>query len=332
MAVYHLRAKIISRSKSERGAVESAAYRSGGNYSVMAAAAYRAGESLQDDKNGVRHDYTAKKHIEYTEILLPESAPSWMADREQLWNAVEACEKRKDAQLAREIEISLPRELKPGERADLVREFASEHFVQKEMIADIAIHNPKASDGEEQPHAHILLSTRTVDENGFGKKERAWNEHELVKHWRAAWADKANEALEAAGHDARIDHRSLKEQREEALQQGDILRAAELEREPQISRGVSVNYVKAAKGASLARAEEFDQRIERNELRSQMMRAHMRGHLHGSNDNPQEAQKQMLVYAHSRGRSVQELAAELWGHEHAKSFGHSHPYAQEQDL
>ena len=210
MAIYHLRAKVIGRAAG-KNAVASAAYRQGG-YSVVAMAGYRSGSALTDERTGRTWDYTRKGGVEHTEIMAPENAPAWVFDRSELWNRVEAGEKRKDAQLAREIEISLPRELSAEQCIDLVRAYVRTEFVHRGMVADVAIHRPRASDGGEQPHAHIMLTMRSLDGEGFGKKERSWNGDDLLACWREAWSVAANAALAKAGQEARIDHRSLKDQ------------------------------------------------------------------------------------------------------------------------
>jgi ATP-dependent exoDNAse (exonuclease V) alpha subunit len=212
MAIYHLRAKIISRSKGQN-TVAGAAYRSGG-HSATHAAAYRSGEKLRDERTGRTFDYGRKQGIVHTEIIAPKNAPDWAYNRETLWNTVEHTEKRKDAQLAREIEISLPRELSHEQRAELVRAFVKEQFVNRGMIADIAMHCPKASDGKDQPHAHIMLTLRPLkpDNSGFGNKERAWNEHALLENWREQWATAVNQALANADSGERVDHRTLNAQ------------------------------------------------------------------------------------------------------------------------
>ena len=143
--------------------------------SIVAAAAYRSGTRLLEERTGQTHDYTHKR-VEHSEIMAPARAPAWVFDRQALWNAVDAAEKRKDAQLAREIEVALPRELSPEARLALVQEFTQREFVSRGMIADLAVHNPKARDGGQQPHAHILLTLRPLEGKGFGKKQRAWND------------------------------------------------------------------------------------------------------------------------------------------------------------
>lgn len=192
MAIWHLETKIVSRAKGQ---------------SVVAAAAYRAGERLQDQRYVVTHDYT-RKAVAHREIMLPAGAPERFLDRGTLWNEVEAVERRKDAQLAREIEVALPRELPPEQRLELVRQYVGEQFVARGMIADFAIHEPVASDGEVAPHAHILLTMREVGPDGFGLKRPEWNDRKLHESWREAWEITVNTHLARFGHEARIDRRS----------------------------------------------------------------------------------------------------------------------------
>src|SRR5262245_60211217 len=128
MAIYHFSGTVISRSQGR---------------SAVACSAYRAAEKLQDDRTGREHDYTHKQDVTHTEILLPDNAPQWMADREKLWNVVEANEKRKDAQLAREFNFALPRELTLEQNIELAKDFVKEAFVSKGMVADLCIHNDR---------------------------------------------------------------------------------------------------------------------------------------------------------------------------------------------
>ncbi|MEE8408850.1 MAG: Ti-type conjugative transfer relaxase TraA [Myxococcota bacterium] len=196
MAIYHLHAQIISRGKGR---------------SVMAAAAYRAAEKLHDERQGRGHNYEKKLGVEHKEILAPDNAPSWVHDREQLWNQVEAAENRKDAQTAREIQVALPVELNNEQQVELVREFVKEQFVDRGMVADVCIHR----DNPENPHAHIMLTTRPLDSNGehgFGKKDRSWNAKDMLIEWREGWADALNRQLERAGHQVQVDHRSFEAQ------------------------------------------------------------------------------------------------------------------------
>jgi ATP-dependent exoDNAse (exonuclease V) alpha subunit len=148
-----------------------AAYRSD-TYSVVSAAAYRAGEKLHDMQQDITFDYSRKSGVEYSAIMAPDNAPSWAYDRQALGNAVEASEKRINSRLARELEIILPRELSAEQCVALVRSYVQAHCVDRGMVADIAIHRPEASDGKEQPHAHVLLTTRSIWPAGFGAKAR----------------------------------------------------------------------------------------------------------------------------------------------------------------
>ena len=167
---------------------------------------------MHDEKYDITHDYTHKQDVANTEILLPDNAPQWMADREKLWNAVELHEKRKDAQLAREFNFALPRELTLTQNVELAREFVKETFVKQGMVADLCIHNDRLPDGQLHPHAHVMLTMREVKEDGFGQKVRAWNDKALLMTWREAWSEMANKHLALHGHDLRIDHRTLAEQ------------------------------------------------------------------------------------------------------------------------
>lgn len=181
--------------------------------SAAGAIAYRAAAWLKDMRTGEDFDYRRRKGVEDTIILAPDGAPDWVYDRQELWARVEEAEVRKDAQLIREITITLPSELTEKQRRELVISFVLEQFVSLGMIADVAIHSADMRGGEENPHAHVSLTLRRL--NGYffdAKKERAWNNHELMPRWRAAWAEAANEVLEANGHETRLDHRTLEDQ------------------------------------------------------------------------------------------------------------------------
>ena len=167
---------------------------------------------------GLVFDYAAKGGVEHTEILAPDHAPDWALDRSELWNRVEEAERRRDSQVAREVRVALPSELSHAERVELVRGFAREQFVDRGMVADVALHAPGRAGNERNHHAHILLTTRALDAEGFGAKERGWNKVEVLEGWREAWARESNAALERSGARERVDHRALVAQREEALE------------------------------------------------------------------------------------------------------------------
>ncbi|TAJ70418.1 MAG: Ti-type conjugative transfer relaxase TraA [Phenylobacterium sp.] len=197
MAIYHFSAKVISRAN---GA------------SAVAAAAYRAASRLEDERLGRAHDFTNKAGVVHSEILTPDGSPERWQDRATLWNEVEAGEKRKDAQLAREVEFAIPREMNQADGAKLAREFVQREFVDKGMVADFNVHWDVGDDGTPKPHAHVMLTMREAKTDGFGPKVRDWNDTELLNHWREAWSDHVNARLAELGIDARIDHRSFKDQ------------------------------------------------------------------------------------------------------------------------
>ena len=170
-------------------------------------AAYRAGERLRSDLTGRIHNFTRKREVLHRKILAPANAPRWALDRARLWNAIDTMETRKDAQLAREVEVALPLILSPSDNLELLRAWVGETFVAAGMVADVAYHAKRGN-----PHAHILLTMREIGPDGFGKKNRAWNDPRLVETWRESWACFVNKYLETAGHEIRIDHRSYRRQ------------------------------------------------------------------------------------------------------------------------
>ena len=154
IAIYHCSIKIIGR---------------GSGKSAVSAAAYRAGEKITNEYDGIIHDYTRKGGIVHTEILLPDNAPLEYTDRTALWNAVEKIEKAKNSQLAREIEVALPVELTREQNINLVREYVKQNFVDNGMCADVCVHDK--NDGN--PHAHIMLTMRPFnEEKTWGAKQR----------------------------------------------------------------------------------------------------------------------------------------------------------------
>jgi hypothetical protein len=239
LAIYHCSIKIISRGRGK---------------SAVAAAAYRAAETITNDYDGVTHDYTSKRGIIHTEIMLPVHAPNDYYDRAVLWNAVEKVERSKRAQLAREIQLALPLELTREQNIALTREYMQRHFVDAGMCADLCVHD---TDGT-NPHAHILLTMRPINEDGtwadkqkkeyildsngdkiYDPKKKQykcksipatdWNEHSMAEKWRAGWADAVNTALEQQNTATRVDHRSF-------IRQG-------IEQVPTVHMGVSATQM-----------------------------------------------------------------------------------------
>jgi len=250
-----------------RSAVASSAYRSGEkikneydgvthdytNRSSVSASAYRSGEKVNE------HDFTNKRGVVHTEIMLPVNAPAEFQNRATLWNAVEKTEKRRDAQTAREINVALPIEFDRQEQINIMREYIQDNFVDKGMIADFAIHDK----GDGNPHAHILLTTRDVDKNGFGKKNRDWNSKQYLQQWRENWADKCNDRLK--DYAERIDHRTLE--------------AQGIDREPTIHIGVTAKSMER-RGIESERVKENREIIARNESRKNINPENIANYIH----------------------------------------------------
>ena len=223
-AIYHCSIKIISRGKGR---------------SAVAAAAYRSGEKLVNGYDGVVHDFSKKGGVIYSEILLPDNAPREFIDRSVLWNAVEAAERSKNAQLSREVEIALPNEFSASECIELAEKFAQKTFVNKGMCADVCIHDPDRE--QKNIHAHIMLTMCPFNEDGtWGDKQKKeyildkdgskiydkhkhtykcrtvqttdWNNREKAEEWRAEWENFVNFALAENGISEKADHRSFERQ------------------------------------------------------------------------------------------------------------------------
>ena len=182
--------------------------------SAVAAAAYRSGESLVDERLAMEFDFLRKDGVEFSEVLLPPGAPLGFTDRSTLWNAAERREERKDAVPAREVLLALPYELDFAQRRDLVRAFVKEQVVARGMAADVAMHEPGRAGDERNFHAHVLVTTRELGPEGFGVKQAAWWSPQLVREWRFGWAELQNQHLRRhLGLGApQVSHLSLTEQ------------------------------------------------------------------------------------------------------------------------
>jgi MobA/MobL family len=232
---YHCSVKPVSRSAGR---------------SVVAAAAYRLGERLEDERYQAVHDYTRRRGVEYTFTVAPVDAPSWAHEPEALWNAAEQAETRKNSTLAREVELALPSLLEPSDRQRIAERFAAALVERYNVAVSVAIHQPGKDGDERNHHAHILLTTREMTPEGLGKKTRILDDRktgpEEVTNLRELAADIINEHLAAANADIRVDHRSFKdrgiereptthlgpaatemERRGEQTERGDINRQAE---------------------------------------------------------------------------------------------------------
>jgi len=211
MAIYHLNIKPISRSAGR---------------SAPAAAAYRAGERIRDERTGALHNYSRRQDVSHTEILLPAQLAgtelAWAKDRAALWNAAERAERQRNSRVAREYEVALPAELNPAQRLELARSFARELADRHRVAIDLAIHEPRAAGDPRNHHAHLLATTREVtaaglaakaglDMNGSERRRRGLPAGiDEIKTIRERWGTLTNEALQAAGLEARVDHRTLR--------------------------------------------------------------------------------------------------------------------------
>jgi ATP-dependent exoDNAse (exonuclease V) alpha subunit len=210
MAIFRMQISSVARSAGRR---------------ATAAAAYRAGERIRDDRSGELHNYSRRRDVLHTEILLPSQFDgmhvTWARNRERLWNTAEHAEKRHNSRVAREYQLSLPVELDAGQRLGLARSFAREIAERYKVAVDLAVHEPRSDGDPRNFHAHLLTTTREVTPAGLGAKagldmsplER--RRHELPDHRqefiniRERWATLTNQALHDANVSARVDHRSL---------------------------------------------------------------------------------------------------------------------------
>jgi len=264
MAQYRFSAKIVSR---------------GAGQSVIAKAAYNAREALRDERTGEVKDYSRAKGLEFSGIFAPQNAPDWMRDRAKLWNAVELQEdgttRRSTAQLARNVELNLPHELNADQRRQLVRDFVREQFVRDGMVADVAIHAPDRHSDERNYHAHILLTLREIEGDGFSPdKARHWNSKEVNLRWREKWAELGARYLERAGFKQEAErysyaHFSLEKQATIALERGDLEHAEALDREATKHKGPHVVAMER-RGIDTERSQTHNETVEANKLRAEL--------------------------------------------------------------
>ncbi len=232
MSIYHFHLGHVLRSRGQ---------------SSVEAAAYRAGEKLEDRYYGKTSDYTRKGGVICSEIMAPDYVPEFFRDRENLWNAVEEIEKHPKAQLAYSFDIALQNEFTLEENIEIARRFVMDNFVAKGMIADMAVHDPDKGGGIQNPHIHVMCPVRPMNEDGnWGEKQKReylfdekgnpvldskgkqkfnavpttdWNKPEVLRKWRKAWADLVNEEFKKRGINAKIDHRSYENQGVELIPQ-----------------------------------------------------------------------------------------------------------------
>lgn len=196
MSIYHLSVKVVSRSSGR---------------SATGAAAYRAGERIQDERTGIVHDYRRRRGVLHTELVMPLGVAM---TREELWSGAELAETRKNSTTAREYEIALPAELSTEQRIELAVVFGYRLMLRYGVAADVCVHAPGQGGDQRNYHAHILTTTRTLGPDGFGKKTRVLDDRKSgeIKYIREMYAEMVNAALERAGVEARVDHRRLEAQ------------------------------------------------------------------------------------------------------------------------
>ncbi|MBA0187119.1 MobQ family relaxase [Pectobacterium odoriferum] len=204
MAIFHLEFKIVKRSE---------------GMSSCRKAAYHNRSRITDDRTGNTYDFSHRTDLFHHQILAPVSAPAHIIESSAtLWNEVERVERQKDGQTARYFDVAIPCELSNQDKIKLVVEYCQKNFVDKGMIADIAFHDLNG----ENPHAHVMLTLKPITADGFGKKERSWNDKKNVILWRESWSVIANRYLADAGSNERVDHRSIDAQHSEALENATI--------------------------------------------------------------------------------------------------------------
>jgi Ti-type conjugative transfer relaxase TraA len=216
-------------------------------HSAVAGAAYRSGSTMTDERTGEIHDYTRKQGVEHSEIVLPANAPEWAHDRHALWNAAEAAENRINSTVDFEYKVSFPAQLSFEDRREMARQFSEEIVGRHGVAVDFAMHEPDKGGDDRNYHAHIMLSTRRLDENGFGEKARELSSYgirvEHLEHFRERWAAISGNALEKTGHSEeaarwRSGHLTMGKQVEAAANRGDWEFVREnTDRVPQIHLG-----------------------------------------------------------------------------------------------
>ncbi|EOU3146127.1 MobQ family relaxase [Yersinia enterocolitica] len=200
MAIFHLEFKIVKRSE---------------GMSSCRKAAYHARCRITDDRTGNTYDFSHRSDLFHHQILAPVSAPSHIIESSTvLWNNVEEAERQSNGQTARYFDLAIPTEINNEDKIKLVVEYCQKNFVDEGMIADIAFHDLDS----QNPHAHVMLTLKPITAEGFGKKDRSWNDKKNMIKWRESWATFANSYLAAAGSNERVDHRSIEIQHDEALE------------------------------------------------------------------------------------------------------------------
>lgn len=314
MAIYHTRVKTFSRAN---------------GHTSTAAAAYRAGLLIVDERTGITHDYRRRGGVVETRCFAPLDSPEWALDPYTLWSLSEAREGRKDSTVAREFEVSLPHELTDDQRSDLVADICRELVDRYRFAVQASIHSPPDDKGLNF-HAHILATTRRMRPDGLSDKTRELDGgpsgRTEVEWVREMVAERINGSLEAAGIDARVDHRTLAAQSEAAAERGDFVAAALLAREPtkQVSKeaiamrrkGAQVKAVKRNEAITNDNEAAFEALVAEFESQGRLTATSM-GHSHV------QAQKDLRPSPAERSEVVRqelEQGAHLWSEDFAKQF------------
>jgi len=312
MAIYHCSIKPVSR---------------GAGRSGTAAAAYRAGVCLKDERTGEIHDYTRKQGVEHAELILPSGVDM---NREQLWNAAESAEKRKDARVAREFELALPAELTAEQRKELALDFAKSLAEKQGVAADVALHQPSRKGDGRNYHAHILITTRQVTSEGLGAKTDLEQEdkalrakgkptgRQQIEALRGEWATRCNLALKRTGHTEQVSHRSLEAQgidREPTSHLGPTVtameRRGEMTERGDLNRGAGENRAalqelataeKTQIGGERMRAQTRQWRLAKEQARQQAIAAEKARQLERERHEREEKERQAKLEA-ERNRS-----------------------------
>ena len=314
MAIYRLETRILGRRVKDK-AGHTVPNR---EVSIVAKAAYRAGQKLKDERVDRTFNYRSRsQEVVHAEVLTPENSPDWLRpeggktgkardQRERLWNAVEKAEKRSDSQLAREFILSLPKELNKDQRIELVQDWCKEEFVGKGFVVDFSLHKSKK---ETNPHAHILCVLRPLAGEAFGKKPTTAGKFngrgaagigakDDLEHWRDSWEKHVNASLEQAGRQERVDHRSLQDMGLDQLPQPKIgVDAIAMQRKGTVADPDAVRRVRQIK-------------LE-NEVMPHMRDIQRGGEIrqHGNGANWWE---RSTIFVHRVRQQVQERAQAVW--------------------
>ena len=233
MAIFHAAMKVFSRSK---------------GHSATAAAAYRAGSKITDDRTGLVHDYTRRRGEEGVRLYAPKDAPAWATDAARLWNAAEAADGRVNSRVARELEVALPSEFDAEQRRALVDELGQMLVERHQVAVMAAIHAPDQGGDARNYHVHFLFTVRTVGAEGFEAKTRVLDDQKTgplaVEALRSRVAELTNLHLTRAGIGERVDHRRLEVQAQEAANRGDVQAVAQLARAPTQHEGKAATAAK----------------------------------------------------------------------------------------